>query len=55
MSSKTLIWIGMGVGGTIGGLLPYLWGASYLSFSSVILTGVGGLVGIWAGYKLGNL
>ncbi|MDR3547778.1 MAG: hypothetical protein P4M11_05860 [Candidatus Pacebacteria bacterium] len=53
---KTLIWIGLGVGSTIGGALPLLWDSNGLfSFSSIILTAVGGLVGIWAGFQLGKL
>ena len=53
---KTLIWIGVGVGGTIGGALPYLWGNyNFLSFSSVILSAVGGIIGIWVGYQIGKL
>lgn len=52
MSRKTLIWIGMAVGSAAGGYAPLLWGASLLSFSSVLLSAVGGLVGIWIGFKL---
>ena len=53
---KTMIWIGLGIGGTVGGALPYFWGDYGLfSFSSIILSTIGGLIGIWAGYKLGKL
>ncbi len=44
----------MFVGSTIGGFIPNLWGASFLSMSSILLTAVGGFVGIWIGFKLGN-
>lgn len=44
----------MAVGSTIGGYIPALWGAGFFSFSSVILTAVGGILGIWLGYKLSN-
>lgn len=54
MSSKTLIWLGLFVGSTIGGMIPSLWGAGFLTYSSVLLTAVGGLIGIWIGFKLGN-
>jgi hypothetical protein len=53
MRSK-LIWLGLFVGSTIGGFLPSLWGDSLFSLSSVILTAVGGLVGIWLGFKLSD-
>ena len=49
---KSLIWIGVAIGSTIGGLIPSLWGASMLSFSAILLSGLGGFVGIWAGYTL---
>jgi hypothetical protein len=52
MKAKTLIMIGMVVGSTIGGYLPTLWGDGGLSLASVFLGGVGGLAGIWAGYKI---
>ena len=54
MERKRLIWIFMAVGSTIGGYIPALWGSSFMSFSSVILTAAGGLVGIWLGFKLGS-
>ncbi len=49
---KSLIWIGVAIGSTIGGLIPSLWGAGMLSFSSILLSGLGGFAGIWAGYTL---
>lgn len=54
MSRKQLIWIGVFVGSTLGGFVPALWGASAFSFSSVIFSFVGGLLGIYAGFKLGS-
>jgi len=54
MNSKSMIWLGLIVGSTIGGFIPSLWGESFLSYSSVFLTAIGGLVGIWIGFKLGN-
>lgn len=44
----------MVVGSAVGGYLPLLWGSSFLSFSSIILTAVGGIAGIWFGVKFGN-
>jgi len=54
MDSKKLIWLGMGVGSLIGSFLPSLWGSGVFSFSSVIFTAVGGILGIWAAFKLIN-
>jgi len=54
MNQKTLIWLGLLVGSTIGGMIPSLWGDNFLTMSSVLLTAVGGLIGVWAGFKLGR-
>lgn len=54
MNSKSLIWLFMGIGSTLGSYIPTLWGAGFLSMSSVVLSAVGGIVGIWIGFKLGN-
>ena len=51
MSGKGWIWIGMGAGSTVGGMLPVLWGGSLLGFASIFLTAAGGMLGIWAGFK----
>jgi len=40
------------MGSTIGGLIPGLWGGGVFSYSSVLLSGVGALVGLWIGFKL---
>jgi|GEM_PF-1011545 hypothetical protein len=42
--SKTIIGIGMFVGSTIGSYIPALWGGSLLSFTSILLGVIGGLV-----------
>jgi Mg/Co/Ni transporter MgtE len=55
MNTKTLVWVGMIVGTTVGGMLPMLWGDGYLSMSSVLLTMVGGILGIYIGFKLGTM
>ncbi len=54
MSSKTLIYIGMTIGSYIGGSLPLFWGASSFSFESIIFGAMGGILGIWLGYKMGQ-
>ncbi|HTK33642.1 MAG TPA: hypothetical protein VL335_03835 [Candidatus Paceibacterota bacterium] len=55
MSAKTLIWIGVFIGSTAGSFLPMLWGDSALSFSSIIWSTIGGLLGIWGGFKLSQM
>jgi hypothetical protein len=55
MNSKSLIMIGLVVGSTIGGCVPMLWGAGGLSIASVLFGAIGGLLGIWAGYKISRL
>lgn len=52
MQPRTLIWIGIGIGSTVGGFIPTLWGAGFLDPISIILSGVGAFAGLWAGYKL---
>jgi hypothetical protein len=52
MSKRNLFILGAGVGGTVGGLLPGLWGASDFSGTAIILSMVGGFAGIWVMYKL---
>lgn len=51
---KSFVWGGFGIGSTIGAYLPYLWDSSIFSFSSIILSAVGGMVGILVGYKMGQ-
>jgi hypothetical protein len=51
---RSSIWIGILIGSIIGGLIPGLWGDGMLSYSSVLLSGVGTFVGLWIGFKLSN-
>jgi hypothetical protein len=46
------IWLGVLIGSTIGGFIPELWGAGLLSYSSVLLSGIGGLAGLWLAVKM---
>jgi|HubBroStandDraft_3_1064219.scaffolds.fasta_scaffold1068573_1 hypothetical protein len=39
------------VGGTIGSFIPSLWGASQLSFTSIVFFMIGGFLGIWIAYR----
>ena len=54
MSTKTIIWICLTIGSTLGSYLPVLWGDSFLSYSSLLLSGVGGIAGVLIGLKIGN-
>jgi len=54
MNSKRLVWLGLILGSTAGSYIPNLWGAGVFSFSSVVLAAVGGILGIWLGFKLGR-
>ncbi len=54
MSLKSIVLLGMLVGSTIGGMVPILWGAEMLSFSSILGSLIGGCLGIWGGYKIGQ-
>lgn len=49
---KSLIWIGAFLGSTIGSFIPLLWHASLFSFSSIIFSGIGGILGIIGAYKI---
>lgn len=51
---KFIIMSGLAVGSILGGMIPLLWGDAGLSMSSVLLGGVGGIIGIWVGYRIVN-
>jgi predicted MFS family arabinose efflux permease len=46
------IWLAILIGSTIGGLIPELWGADMISYSSVLFSGAGAFAGLWIGYKM---
>lgn len=54
MSTKTLVWAGLFLGSSIGGYLPALFGQDVFSMWSVIGSTVGGIAGVYIGYKIGN-
>lgn len=52
---KLMIWIGITVGGLLGGWIgSMLDGGSMFGAWGIILSTVGSLVGIWAGYRVGR-
>ena len=52
MSEKAIVMLGFVVGSTIGGYVPILFGASFLSYSSFIGNAIGGTIGTYLGYKI---
>jgi hypothetical protein len=55
MRMKTFVWGGFFIGSTIGQFVPYIWDStSMFSFSSILLSGLFGMLGIYAGYKVGK-
>jgi hypothetical protein len=52
MQTKSMVWIGLAIGSTIGGFIPMLWGADMISFSSIIFSGLGGIAGIYIFFKM---
>lgn len=55
MNPKTLVWLGVFVGGAIGGYIPTIFGASMFSITSILGSTIGGILGIWAGFKLSQM
>ena len=55
MNTKSLIWIGVFVGSGVGGMLPLLWGGDAFGISSIFWSMIGGLAGIWGGFKLSKM
>jgi uncharacterized protein YcfJ len=52
MGEKTLIWVGLAVGSTVGGWLGALLShGNWLSWQSVLGATLGALLGIYAGHK----
>jgi hypothetical protein len=49
---RRIVWIFVGVGSTVGGLLPEMWGGSALGVASLALGCVGGVAGLWLAAKL---
>jgi uncharacterized membrane protein YeaQ/YmgE (transglycosylase-associated protein family) len=49
---RARIWFGILIGSSVGGLIPELWGGDLISYSGVLLSGVGAFVGLWIAYKL---
>lgn len=42
----------MFLGTTVGSYVPVLWGGSILSFTSIVFSVIGGILGILLGYQV---
>lgn len=51
---RKLIFLGLTVGSVLGSYIPALWGQPSFSMASVLLGAVGGIIGIWLGFRLGQ-
>ena len=52
LMDRRIVWIFVGVGMTLGGLLPEVWGGSALGFASLVFASLGGVAGLWLAAKL---
>jgi hypothetical protein len=49
---RRIVWIFVGVGMTVGGFVPVVWGGSALGFASLVFGTLGGAAGLWLALKL---
>lgn len=42
----------LGVGSTVGGLLPEAWGASAFGVASLLLSALGAIAGVWVAARI---
>lgn len=49
---RRVIWLFVGVGMTVGGLLPEVLGGSALGFASLVFGTLGGVAALWLGLKV---
>ncbi len=54
MDSSSHTWGYAAVGSIIGGFIPELWGAGMFSFSSLIFSTLGALLGIYFAFKMSS-
>ncbi len=52
--NKGLITLCAGVGSTVGGYIPVLFGTSGFGGWSILGAFIGGIFGIWVGYKISD-
>jgi hypothetical protein len=49
---RRIVWIFVGVGMTVGGFVPVVWGGSAFGFASLVFGTLGGAAGLWLASKL---
>jgi hypothetical protein len=49
---RRVTWLFVGVGMTVGGFLPAVWGGSALGFASLVFGTLGGIAALWLCLKL---
>lgn len=49
---RRIVWIFVGVGMTLGGFVPVVWGGSALGVASLVFGTLGGFAGLWLAAKL---
>ena len=54
MASKGFVWFGAIVGSSIGGVVPMFFGGDMFSMASIIWSTIGGILGIWFAFKIGQ-
>jgi len=52
--TRKLVWLGLFVGSAIGNMAPLLWGGDVISMSGILCSLIGGIIGIWVGYRVGQ-
>ena len=54
MSKKSFVTLGMIIGSLVGGYVPALFGIGMFSFTSLFTSGIGAILGVLIGYRLGE-
>lgn len=49
---RRVVFLFVGVGMTVGGLVPVVWGGSALGFASLVFGSLGGVAGLWLAAKV---
>ena len=49
---RKLIVVTTVIGSFVGGYIPSLWNADMFSVSGIIFSAIGGIIGMWIGYKI---